>query len=68
MRIFTQLRIAVLLRRLARSLERQNELAEQRMRLDYPEWRERPKPRPAEISVPTVAQWNEGFRRKRDEQ
>jgi hypothetical protein len=52
-----------LLRRIAKALERANELEKFRIERDYPPLAAAPPaPRMAEISQPTVAQWNERYR------
>ncbi len=53
------LRIAAQLRRIAKAIERSNELYEERHPVVVPR-----KPRPAQISVPTVASWNAGYERR----
>ena len=64
MNIFSQLRVVVLLRRIARALEAANELSRDRLALEYPEWtRTHPKHRPrrtklVEVGVADVADWN----------
>jgi hypothetical protein len=64
MKWFPEIRLLAMLRRIAKAIERSNELTQERMKFDYPQWRERPKPRKAEISVPTVEQWNKNYRRE----
>lgn len=64
MKWLPELRLLSLLRRIAKALERSNELTKERMRYDYPMWKEKPKPRHAEISVPTVESWNQRYRRE----
>ena len=62
--MFRSLRLLALLRRIAKALERSNELANERLLRDYPDLaRERgrkPKrPKVVEVYAPTVADWNE---------
>ena len=64
MSIFGDLRLLALLRRIAKAIEHSNELTRERMKFDYPDWRERPKPRKAEISVPSVESWNNRYRKE----
>jgi hypothetical protein len=66
MKWFPELRMLAFLRRIARALEESNELQRTRLKMEFPAWRERPKPRKVEISVPTAAQWNERHRREHD--
>jgi hypothetical protein len=66
MKIFDGLRTLVFLRRIARALEAQNDLARERMTLDYPGWARTRKLAPrrsklADFSVPTVEEWNEAY-------
>jgi hypothetical protein len=66
MKIFAELRALVMLRRIARALEAQNALLQERMSLDYPGWarthKTAPKPsKLADFSVPTVEEWNQAY-------
>ena len=68
MKIFSSLRTIALLRRIAKALEASNELARQRMALEFPDYarkqpRER-KVRQTEITRPTTDEWNQGFRER----
>ena len=56
------LRIAAMLRRIAKALEEGNRLAEARMDLEFPVKRE---VKHFEISQPTKEQWNDKYREKR---
>jgi hypothetical protein len=64
--ILTGLRTLVMLRRIARALEAQNDLARERMTLEFPGWarthKTAPKPsKLADFSVPTVEEWNQAY-------
>ncbi len=60
MSIFGVARLFIVLRRIATALERANELAEERMRREFPPLPDLDAPKKyAEISRPTVASWNE---------
>lgn len=68
MKTFLALRFLAVLLRIARALEKSNEMARFRMKSEGLTMPDSKKPKKTEISVPTVQQWNENFLRERDEQ
>ncbi len=64
MKLGLALRAVALLRRIAKALERANELEQYRIERDYPPVASTSAaPRMAEVSRPTLEQWNERHRR-----
>ena len=63
--IITYLRVLVYLKRIAAELHRSNELAEQRLKFDYPAYKKldlKPKPRVlADMYEPTVEEWDKTY-------
>ena len=68
MKLFPGLRTIALLRRIAKALEAGNQLARERMALEFPDYaRKQPKARKvreAQITRPTIEDWNEGWRQR----
>jgi hypothetical protein len=59
-RAWAELRVLATLRRIAKAMERANELEMHRQELEYPPLAKAEKPkRSAEISHPTVQDWNQ---------
>jgi hypothetical protein len=68
MKLFSGLRTIALLRRIAKALEAGNQLARERMALEFPDYaRKQPKARKirqTEITRPTIEDWNEIYRQR----
>jgi hypothetical protein len=68
MKLFPGLRTLALLRRIAKALEAGNQLARERMALEFPDYaRKQPKSRKirqTEITQPTVEEWNQNWRER----
>jgi hypothetical protein len=57
---FTELRVLVTLRRIAKAMERANELELHRQQMEYPPIKDSPDvPKKVSISRPSVNEWNE---------
>jgi hypothetical protein len=71
MKLFAGLRTIALLRRIAKALEAGNQLAQERMALEFPDYaRKQPKARKVrqtEITQPTIDEWNQAYRERHGE-
>lgn len=65
MTLWTGLRVLASLRRIAKALEAQNDLARERLTLEFPDYGrragKRKAPRLVDLSVASVDEWNEAY-------